>query len=294
MHKTDWLLCVLILLFTAISVFWQQSHFPPFAFHSFIHERLFSGSVGVLLIFIVMLIGRNLFESNKFGLLCGIILATQPWFVQEARIFSPILYCTFLITVGFYLIQRLKVTPYKNIRVFLALGSIFIIGAVLWGKFGNTVPLEIDPKLLRNFFSLFSFDTFFLSNNSFWFGETTDVGIFLPEISVFLFFGLLWIRQFGKYGIFLLLWIVLVACITINNPTYPEERNFFLAVLPFIFISVFGLRKMLSLKDKIYRKIIVIGSILLYSYSYLYFLHVYFIHNSQKIFQFMDKIYGHF
>lgn len=242
-----------------------------------------------------MLWVKSVFRKTSLAVLSGFILVTQPWFVQEIRIFSPFLYASCALTILSFSIQRIRSSTIRKLATFCFVGVIAILSFLLVpGNFRIPISVVDGKLLLQNFFSLLSFEKLFIKNQSFWSGEASDVGIFLPVLFPFLIIGILGYPW--RKGIFTLLfcWVVIVSLVAALSATFPEERVFFLALIPLLIYAIGGIKRAFSWNWLPARSILFLGFSLIYGYSYLYFLHLYLFHNSLKVLQYLEKLYVHF
>lgn len=294
MRGKEIILALSILIFSVAEALWALSQFPPMMQSSSLALRIASGMIGVVIVGLCIFIGKAVFRKNSLALASGFFLATQPWFVQEMRIFSPFMYATGILVICLFIIGVVKSEIMKRTLLLLIVLGFSAVFLVTLQHPVSMFSLDAVKHVLQNLSSLLSFETFFVKNGSFWFGETLDNGIFLPVLFPFLMLGLFQLHRLGRYLPYFGFWIGGSILLTVINPAFPEGRYFFMGILPLIFVIVLGLEKIKMWNNRNLKSAVVVATVISYSYSYMYFLHTYLLHNSLKVLQFMDKIYGRF
>lgn len=282
-------LLVLILIYVVILFYWQIGQIPLLSPSTDIHDRIFSAFCGVLLIAATFVWGKLLLRSIKLALLWSFVLAIQPWYIQESRIFSLTLQVTLLFVLASIFCEikiQNKIAKYLLITAPL---SLTLLRPEFFRSI-NSINSLFNNNFINNIFYPLSFRFLFFQNDSFWWGGVREIGILLPFFIPFFIIGLFGIPELTKLHRYLLVWFIFFLLLNALNPIFPEGRYFF-PVMPILtLIIVAGIKQLLPHLNRVKVKILLVILLFLFIYNYIDFLHTYTVHYRLRVNTDISKI----
>ncbi len=134
--------------------------------------------------------------------------------------------------------------------------------------------------LLKNFSDYVSFRFLFLQADQPQREEVPNMGVLLLIECPFLLLGIYTvIRKKSLYGIFSILWFLLVpAVMAVGSDETPNIHRFFLAMIPLHLLVATGILKTVQTVRPSIRSIVIFGIFVLFSLNIVYFTHQLFVH----------------
>lgn len=149
-------------------------------------------------------------------------------------------------------------------------------------KIFHNRPLAYNRYFIENFFQYLSVNFLFLNGGLPAREIVPQSGIFYLVELPFLLIGLYFIiRKKNRWGLLMIVWIFLTtAILSFTTDDTPNYHRFFLAILPFELIIVFGLTEFINLikQKSLLHVIFLLTFILLIGLNSIFFLHKLFIH----------------
>lgn len=273
-----------LLAIAAFTRLWKLGSFPPGGENAF-WLRLPTAIAAVSTILLLTQIVNYLSGNRRLAVLSGAGLIFMPWHFEQSRVNSPAMLGLAILLAGVIIWIH---TNQNSVRLISLIG---IAGLFRWvypqfWLFGWPIQLSNLQYYLGNLFKLISVDFLFFKNDAFWIGGIRTVGVMLTLTlpvfilgvykAVFKFKLRLWPLLAGA----IIIWLIAAA-----NPTFPEEREFFLITPYLALITAFGTLKLFEyFKDpNMLKKVFLAVYAFLILYNYILFLHTYTAHYSKRI-----------
>ncbi len=275
------LILFIIIFYAVVSRIWLIGSVPQII-NSNIYNRLLTASLSVGSIYLLFVLCKNLFGSNRVALLTSWVFMIMPWTIEQGRITSQVSNSLFLMLLIIILMQKFKSLISRSILVVIIPIILYLCYPSLW-IFRSGFNIPSAGTLLNNIFKLVSPDFIFFKNITFWWGGVRETGILYPAFLPFLLLGIMESTNYISKKIWL--FISLIYIITAASPYFPETRTLFLTA-PFISIIVaLGFVKFhkILFDRNFYPKFISLLIIFFIAYDLAQFNHYYFIHYAQNI-----------
>ena len=282
--RTTSLLMVAAACLLVISRFGSLGVVPPGSADYFL-LRLLTAGASILSVILTILIIYKLTHEKKLALLTGFFLAISPWYIEQSRIYSPVLLGLTVLQSGVYAATYTK----KQVLRLIIAGVSGILFFVVYPSFWLFQGAGFSPTpgdFLHNLFKLTSVDFLFYHNDSFWAGGFRTQGALLISCLPLFIAGSLSLLKNSKVSdLRLLIPFIIFWLLAASNPLFPEQREFFL-VLPYValilaFGTMFLLEKFKS--QGLVVKTILTAFVFFFLYEHVLFFHWYTVHYSQRI-----------
>lgn len=275
------LILFIIIFFATVSRIWLIGSVPQII-NSNIYNRLLTASLSVGSIYLLFVLCKNLWGSNRVALLASWVFMIMPWTIEQGRITSQVSNSLFFLLLIIILMQKFRSLISRSILVVIIPFMFYLCYPNLW-IFRSGFNIPSVSTLLNNIFLLISPDFIFFKNITFWWGGVRETGMLYPAFLPFLLVGIAESTNYISKKIWL--FISSIYIITAISPYFPETRELFLTT-PFISIIVaLGFVKFykILLEQNIYMKLISLIMIIFIAYDLAQFNHYYFIHYAQNI-----------